>query len=194
MTNDTAMAIEDYSINLVPFTPKSRKRPNTKSPTGITRDSLLAEYCHNNPRYQGYDGHSGLDRLQHADLSNLNLDGLNLSGINFDFAILANTSMVGCLLSDSKLSNTNMMGANLTKSVLENCDLTGAMVDNANFQDCKLTFSYLDFESYEGANFSGADLWVSHIHERFIEHFNNFDHPSFTNANLSEIRVIKAGE
>jgi uncharacterized protein YjbI with pentapeptide repeats len=98
------------------------------------------------------------ERMDRADLRNLDLSKANLGGGLFDRADLEGSNLegsdlTGAAMKRASLREAYLVGANLTNANLENADLEGAKLERAILRGTNLTRANL-----EGANLTNADL------------------------------------
>ncbi|MBX3156485.1 MAG: pentapeptide repeat-containing protein [Deltaproteobacteria bacterium] len=98
------------------------------------------------------------ERMDRADLRNLDLSKANLGGGLFDRADLEGSNLegsdlTGAAMKRASLREAYLVGANLSNANLENADLEGAKLERASLRGANLTRANL-----EGANLTNADL------------------------------------
>jgi uncharacterized protein YjbI with pentapeptide repeats len=103
------------------------------------------------------------ERMDRADLRNIDLSRESLAGVAFDRADLDGANLEGCDLLKASLRRATLreaylVGADLTGANLENADLEGAKLERAILKNANLTRANLEGAILTNADLTGAQL------------------------------------
>jgi len=105
-----------------------------------------------------HDGRMSLIDLDHAPLTDAQLQYLHFDGANLSGAVLVGANLTYTYLADANLSGTDLANAKLINTRLADANLSGADLTRADLSNVNLAHANLSHVTLMGAFFSGADL------------------------------------
>jgi uncharacterized protein YjbI with pentapeptide repeats len=109
------------------------------------------------------------------DLSDMDFTGKDLEGINFsntglqrcrfDFAYLAEASLIMCEMQQVSCRETSFFQASLEESIITMADLNGAIFDSASLMEANLTGSDAQNASFIDADLSNANFSKTQLND-----------------------------
>ena len=125
-------------------------------------------------------------KLNHADLSDVDLSHTNLRNADLSHANLRDANLRNADLSHANLRNAVLHGATLSVAKLSSVDLREAKAASANFSWANLHSANLCGAYLCGAILEGADLTLSNISEANLER-SNLRQAIFLKTNIDNI-------
>ncbi|MFT3890873.1 MAG: pentapeptide repeat-containing protein [Anaerolineales bacterium] len=134
---------------------------------------------------------SKIIRLNHSDLSNIDLQGCYLSEMDFDWVNFSRSNLQGTVWSKSFLHNAIFHDANLSNSYL-----ISSYGDYAQFKNCNLESAILDDAKLSNAVFDNSTLFKASLCNAVLAEAKfvgtNLSHANLTNADLTGADLYKA--
>jgi uncharacterized protein YjbI with pentapeptide repeats len=105
-----------------------------------------------------HDGRTSPIDLDHAPLTDAQLQYLGLAGANLSAAVLVGANLTYTRLKDADLSDADLADAKMINTVLPGANLSGADLTRAGLSHVNLDGAVLSHAKLIGASFSDADL------------------------------------